>query len=144
MTPAECGISPRLAAAYYRTVYQAAGVAMRIGRRSAALDSLLQGLGTRQGVFITAWNPLSHPMPPGWNHRMQRALRQRLRRVPVLTGRGVLHRWEEEHVLAAADPGCVLRLARLFRQRAVLALRQRHPVRLVLLAWPDPGPIRPD
>ena len=29
MTPAECGVSPRLAAAYYRTVYKAAGIAMR-------------------------------------------------------------------------------------------------------------------
>ena len=138
MTPAECGVSPRLAAAYYRTAYKAAGIVMRIGRRSSALDSLLQRLGTRQGVFITAWNPLSHPMPPGWNHRMQRALRQRLRRFPILTGRGTLHRWQEDHLLVAADPRRVLRLARVFRQRAALILRLRHPVRLVLLRWPIP------
>jgi hypothetical protein len=98
----------------------------------------LQQLGTRQGVFITAWNPLSRPMTPGWNHRMQRALRQRLRRFPMLTGRGVLHQWEEEHLLVAIDPRRLLGLARLFRQRGVLVLRLRQPVRLVLLPWPIP------
>lgn len=122
-------IPPRQLLAYRRTNYQAAGIVVRVGRRAA--KELFDRLRCRTAVFITAWNPLSRRMPDGWNHRMQRRLRQHLRRRVSLAAEGSLHRWREEHLLVAGDPRPVLRLARRFRQHAVLIVRHGRPARLL-------------
>lgn len=126
-------IAPRLLQAYRATDYAVGSTTVRIGRRSPAMDSVLSRLGTRTGVLVTAWNPLSRPMPHGWNRRMQRCLEQRLRRRPMVPASGTLGRWYEVHCLVAGDPRPVLQLARLFRQTAVVLLTQRQPARLALL-----------
>ena len=77
-------------------------------------------------AFITAWNPCSHRMPDGWNHRMQQRLRERLRRHQTAPAESVLRNWREDMLFVRADPRQVLRLARLFRQRAIVALRGRR------------------
>jgi hypothetical protein len=115
-------ISPRLLRAYRETEYRACGLVVRIGRRSPLT-----------GVFITAWNPYSRRMPEGWNHRMQSGLRERLRRFKTQPADGVLKRWHEAHLLVAAEPRPVLRIARVFRQRAIVVLQRGKPARLVLL-----------
>lgn len=135
MTPAAGTptVSPRLLRAYRATRYSAAEVELRVGRRSAAMDALLARLGGRTGVFVTAWNPLSRRRPAGWNRRMQSRLAQRLRRWRHLPADGSLHRWHEAHWLVVADLRPVLRLARLFRQRAVVIATLRQPARLHVL-----------
>lgn len=126
-------MTARLHAAYRRSRYEAAGAVARIGRRSAALDALLRRLGARQGGFVTAWNPWSRPMPPGWNARMLARLRQAARRLPAAEGHGGDGRWREAHLLLAADPRRIAVLARRFRQAAIVTLRVGQPARLRLL-----------
>ncbi len=115
-------IPARLLALYRKTTYRIGEKAERIGRR-----------GSVEGVLLTAWNPMSRRMPPGWNQRMQARLRERLRRWPVTDASGGLGGWHEDHVLVTADPRPCRTLARLFRQRAILILRPRQAVRLCIL-----------
>jgi hypothetical protein len=125
---------PALLRAYARTAYAAEGAVAQIGRRSAAVDALLRRLGARQGGFVTAWNPFSRRMPPGWNRRMQARLEQATRRLPRArgegSGKGSGRGWAEEHLLLAADPRVVWQLARRFRQSAVVVVRAGAPARL--------------
>lgn len=128
----------RLLAAYRRTDYEAGGAVARIGRRSAAVDGLLRRLGAREGAFVTAWNPCSRRMPPGWNARMMARLRAASRRLPSAEGEGRGRGWSERHLLLAADPRRAAVLARRFRQNAMVAVRVGAPARLVLLRRPEP------
>ncbi|HVC59454.1 MAG TPA: DUF3293 domain-containing protein [Acetobacteraceae bacterium] len=125
--------------AWRATDYVVDTVLLRVGRCSSAMDALLTRAGARTGVFVTAWNPLSRAMPSGWNRRMQRRLGERLRRHVTLPAAGSLRRWHEAHLLVAADPRPVLRLARLFRQRGVVLVARHQAVRLVLLCRSDAG-----
>ncbi len=125
------GMPPRLLRAYRDTVYRADGIDVRIGRRCPG--KLLARLGTRTAVLLTAWNPGSRRMPSGWNNRMQRRLRQCLRRFRAIDAHGSLRRWHEDMLLVAAgDPRPVVRLAARFRQRAVVILRDGDRTRLRL------------
>jgi Protein of unknown function (DUF3293) len=121
----------RLHAAYRRTAYEADGAAARIGRRSAAVEALLRRMGSRQGGFVTAWNPLSRRMPRGWNERMLARLHEAARRLPRTEGWGRGEGWAERHLLIAADPRRIAVLARRFRQRAIVVLCRARPSRLV-------------
>ncbi len=125
--------TPAAERAYRASVYAAAGAVVRVGRPCASLDRLLRSHQARTGVFVTAWNPMSRRMPDGWNRRMQTALGQRLRRYPALPATGGFRRWHEAHWLVLAAPPVGRRLARLFRQRAVVELRVRQPARLVFV-----------
>lgn len=123
----------RLARAYRLTEYSAAGCIVLIGRR--APDRLFQALGARSAVFITAWNPMSRRMPDGWNQQAQCRLRERLRRFGSVSADGTLGRWHEAHLLVAVpDMRRMVRLARIFRQRAVVVIQRGHPAKLVVLA----------
>ena len=126
----------RLLVAYRSTDYGAAGAVARIGRRSAAVDTLLRRLGAREGAFVTAWNPWSRRMPSGWNARMMARLREASRRLPSAEGEGRGRGWAERHLLVAADPRRAVALARRFRQNAMVAVRIGAPARLVLLRRP--------
>jgi hypothetical protein len=123
----------RLQAAYRRSIYAAAGAEARIGRRSPAVDALLRRLGARRGGFVTAWNPFSRRMPPGWNARMLARLRTAARRLPQAEGEGGHGRWRERHLLLAGDPHRLTVLARRFRQAAIVVVREGAPARLVVL-----------
>lgn len=128
----------RLAAAYCRSAYEAAGAVAFIGRRSAAVDALLARMGARTGGFVGAWNPRSRRMPPGWNARALARLRTAARRLPMAEGWGGTARWRERHLLVAADPRRCLVLARRFRQNAVVIVRRGAPARLIWVrgvAW---------
>ena len=118
---------------YLRTEYEADGAVARIGRRSPGIDRLLLGIGARTGAFVTAWNPLSRRMPPGWNRRMQARLAQRVRRLPSVPGHGIGRGWSEQHLLVAGDARRIVVLARLFRQRAIVVVRPSRAARLLIL-----------
>jgi hypothetical protein len=128
----------RWAASYRRSVYAAAGAAACIGRRSGEVDALLAALGARAGGFVSAWNPRSARMPPGWNVRAHDRLCEAARRLPGVEGWGGTARWQEQHVLIAADPRRCLVLARRFRQNAIVVVRRGARARLVWVrgvAW---------
>ena len=91
-------------------------------------------LGARQGTLVTAWNPRSRRMPEGWNRRMQARLRQCLRRFVVIEAEGTLGGWREAMLLVTGDARPVVRLARRFRQCAVVILCCGRNTRLQLLA----------
>lgn len=129
-TPSEA-ISPRLLRAYRLTRYRAGGCDIRIGRQ--APDALFAAIRSRNGTLLTAWNPFSRRMPDGWNERMQRRLRLRLRRCVVLEAKGSLHGWREAMLLVGGPVAPRIALARQFRQSAVVMLRRGRPARLVLL-----------
>ncbi len=115
-------------------MYRAAGLDVRIGRRSRGLDGLLQGMNARQAVLITASNPGSRRMPGGWNDRMMARLQAALRRrtaYPAESGTGA---WREAQFLAACPEAWASHLARRFGQNAVVGLRPGRAPRLLILA----------
>jgi hypothetical protein len=118
--------------AYRRSAYEAAGAVAHIGRRSAAVDALLTRLGARRGGFVTAENPLSRRMPPGWNARAMRRFDAAIRRLPNAGGHGGWQRWREAHRLIAADPRVIAALARRFRQRAIVVVAPGAKARIVI------------
>jgi hypothetical protein len=124
-------ITPRQRAAYLRTAYRAGTRAeARIGRRSSSVGAVLKKLRVRQGGFVTAQNPFSRPMPPGWNERALTRLRAAARRLPMVEGEGVFRRWRERHLLIGGDPRRLAVLARRFLQNAVVVVRIGAPARL--------------
>jgi hypothetical protein len=131
----QTGISARLLRAYRRTTYMVAGIELRIGRRSAAADTLLLSRGAREGVLITAWNPRSRPMPEGWNRRAQNRLAASLRPIATVPAEGRLDSWREAHVLALGPASRLLRPARRFRQNALVRVAVGRKVELLLIRW---------
>jgi hypothetical protein len=122
-----------LAHAYRRSRYSVAGFGLTVGRRSGALDGLLSGMGAREAVLITAWNPASRRMPPQWNERRMAALRDLLGSTPSLPAYGVWAGWFEEHLLVVGDRRRLAVLARRFRQAAMVGLKRGQDVRLLPL-----------
>lgn len=119
-----------LARAYARTLYRVAGIDLRIGRPSRALDGLLGGLGTTEAVFVTAWNPQGRRAPAGVNERRMATMRTRLGQVTSLPAEGASRGWSEAHLLVAADPRRLATIARLFRQNAIVILQRGRAPRL--------------
>jgi len=124
-------VSPSLRRAYRLTRYRIDSVEVRVDRRSAAVDRLILSHGVRTGTLLTAFNPFSRTMAPGWNRRMQRQLAEAVRCLPTLSGIGCWRRWSEAHLLVLGDVWPSLRVARRFRQNAVVIVRCRQPARLV-------------
>ena len=132
-------LSPRLLIAYRLTTYEAAGATVRPGRRSAAFDEVLLRHHSRTATFISADNPHSRRMPSGWNHRMRQSLHAAARRLRVMPARGVLRGWEEAHLLVLGDPRPAIRLARRYRQNAVVIVRRHESASIadITLSPPD-------
>jgi hypothetical protein len=125
-------VSAHTIRAYRKTRYEVAGVAIRIGRRSPAMDRLLAARGARQAALITAYNPFSRIMPPGWNRRMQVRLVEAMRRRPSHPASGSWRRWAEGQLLIFGDIRPAARLMRIFRQNAIVIVRRGQPARLLL------------
>jgi hypothetical protein len=122
-----------LSHAYRKSRYSVAGFDIAVGRRSGALDGVLAGLGAREAVLITAWNPRSRRMPALWNDRMMAALRHRLGDTPALPACNEWRGWAENQLLVVGDRRRLAVLGRLFRQAALVGLRRGQDVRLLPL-----------
>ncbi|MCA3366689.1 MAG: DUF3293 domain-containing protein [Roseomonas sp.] len=123
--------SAKLARAYRASCYFAGEHVARIGQRAPALDALLRCWRMQEGVFIAAGNPFSRRIPAGWHARRHASLRERLRRLPYVEGRGGAKRWWEAHCFIGICAARGKRLARLFRQNAMVALRRGAKARLI-------------
>ncbi|MEN9499825.1 MAG: hypothetical protein RIS83_1644 [Pseudomonadota bacterium] len=121
----------KLARAYHASCYFAGAHVMRIGKRAPALDAVLRCWHVPEGVFIAAGNPFSRRMAAGWNARRHAALRERLRALPYVEGKGGARRWWEAHCFIGICAARGKRLARLFRQNAMVALRRNGRARLI-------------
>ncbi len=117
--------------AYRASCYRAAGHEARIGHRAPGLDALLGSWSVSEGVFIAAGNPFSQSKPEGWNARRHRALREHLRGLPYVEGKGGAKRWWEAHCFIGMSAARGKPLARLFRQNAMVALRRGGKARLI-------------
>jgi hypothetical protein len=117
--------------AYRASCYFAGAHAARIGQRAPALDALLRSWRAQEGVFIAAGNPFSRRKPDGWNARRHAALRERLRRLHYVEGQGGAKRWWEAHCFIGISVSRGRKLARLFRQNAMVALRRGSEARLI-------------
>jgi len=126
-------LSASLHQAYSAAEYRVAGCALRIGRRSFALDGLLLGMGAREAVLITACNPRGRLSSENRNAAMMRRLQAALRRrtsFPAQSGAG---RWTEAQFLAACPEAWACVVARRFGQNALVVLRPRQKPRLRVL-----------
>jgi hypothetical protein len=117
--------------AYRASCYFAGAHVARIGQHASGLDALLRSWRAQEGVFIGAGNPFSRRMPSGWNARRHAALRQCLRGMHYVEGQGGAKRWWEAHCFIGISVSRGRRLARLFRQNAMVALRRGAKVRLI-------------
>ncbi|WP_137127699.1 DUF3293 domain-containing protein [Roseomonas sp. HF4] len=118
------------------TGFEAGGAVGRLGRRSPGMDAVLAAAGVRQAVVLGAWNPASRRWPARRNVAMQARLMLRARRLRVLEalGRPARGAWKPEpHLVVPGDARPAIRLARVFRQHAVLRLRLRAPAVLLVL-----------
>jgi len=123
----------QLLVAYRASRYQAAGVPLRIGRKSRALDGLLAGMGTREAVLITASNPRGRRAPAAWNARMMGRLQVALARrtaYPAESGSGI---WLEQQFMVAGPEAWMKQLGRRYRQVALVRLRSGQAPALLLL-----------
>ena len=116
---------------YRASCYFAGAYLARIGQRAPALDALLGCWRVVEGVFIAAGNPFSRRMPAGWNARRHALLRERMRALPHVEGKGGAKRWWEAHCFIGISAPRGKRLARLFRQNAMVALRRGAKARLI-------------
>ena len=116
---------------YRASCYYAGAHVARIGKRAPALDALLRRWRVPEGVFIAAGNPFSRRMAVGWNARRHALLRERLRGLPHVEGKGGVKRWWEAHCFIGICAARGKRLARLFRQNAMVALRRGAKARLI-------------
>jgi hypothetical protein len=128
-------LRPALLRAYRNTCYEAAGIPIRIGIYSAATDQLLLTHRARSAALITAYNPFSRMMPVHWNQRMQARLLRALGRRRVLPAGGSLGRWSEAHFFVFGDPRPIRRLARRYRQYAIVIVHLGQPPRLAMTGY---------
>lgn len=112
---------------------------LRVGVREPALARLQSRAGCSFSAYITAWNPRSIPQTRSRNEAAQRRLVRDLKKrsgIRLLRGKGIAANgaWREPSILALglARPAA-LRLARRFRQNAVLICDKRGVPHLVLL-----------
>ena len=104
---------------------------VRIGEFSPAMDALLTSERAASATFVTAWNPMSRPVPKKANTAAQKRLETEL----ASAG----HRWLPQEGRADAgdwppEPGCLV--LGLTRERA-LGLAERYGQNAVV--WCVPG-----
>lgn len=121
----------KLIRAYRASSYFAGAHAVRIGQRAPALDAVLRCWRVPEGVFIAAGNPFSRRMAAGCNARRHLALRERLRGLPYVEGQGGAGQWWEVHCFIGISAARGKRLAQLFHQMAMVALRRKCRARLI-------------
>ena len=119
---------------YAASPYEVAGEVLRVGRRAPAIDRLMLGARAQDAVLMTACNPLGRRQPQGWNNRMMARLREAVRRRITFPGKSGAGLWREAQILVLCGPAWGVRLARRFRQNAVLHLHRGQPPRLMACA----------
>ena len=128
--PGDAGQDP-LIRSFLRTTYRvnagpAGAIDIRVGCASPALDDLLARHGAACWALITAWNPMSRPLPHEENRARAALLAAELRGRYVLfdgTGIGDAGDWPPEESLLVLGIGeaDAVAIALRYRQRAIVA-----------------------
>lgn len=128
---------------YLATAYRVLGaepaVDMRIDRPCPSLDRLLEQRGVAHWAFITAWNPMSIPLPLSCNReRAARLARDLAGKYESLPGLGIPDKagWtpEESLLVLGIEENTAVELARRYGQRAIVAGERGGVPRLVKCA----------
>lgn len=111
---------------------------LRIGQREPKLAAMLARTGVQSAAFITAWHPRSVERSRKQNEVAQARLRADLLRLRCVVlpaeGVGANGAWREPSWLALGlYPADAKRLARRYRQNAILVCDKRGVPRLVTL-----------
>ncbi|WP_338421663.1 DUF3293 domain-containing protein [Acetobacter fallax] len=120
-------MTPQVLRAYRLSVYRAGSLVVRVGERVSGVT------GRGDIVLVSACNPGGRRYPDGWNARMMERLFGQLHGISFSAGEGRLGRWGEPLVAARMPLARGLRLARLYRQNAVVLVRRDQVARLVLV-----------
>ncbi|MBO1361169.1 DUF3293 domain-containing protein [Acetobacter sacchari] len=123
-------ITPAILRSYRLSVYSAGGVSVRVGR--IARRNMIEGANA--AILLSACNPGGRRRPDGWNRRMMERLEEALHGMPTATGEGRLGGWSEPLFAVDAPLARGMRLARMFRQNAVVLVKMGRRTRLVFLA----------
>lgn len=131
-------LSPALIAAYEAAHYVVHGrFTLRIGRRCAALDALLEAHGAAAAAFVTAANPRGERLTPEQNAAAAAALEASVVQ-PFLRGEGrdPAGSWPAEPslLIIGIARGEAEALARAWRQNALVFVERGGAPELVLLA----------
>ncbi len=133
-------LSPQLIAAYERADYDVhgahrGGFTLKIGRRSAALDELLEAHGATSAAFVTAANPQGEARSAAENRAAQAELEASLA-LPFHRGEGrdPEGSWAEPSALVVGiGRGEAEALGRAWRQNAIVFAEKGAAPELVLL-----------
>jgi hypothetical protein len=106
-----------------------------VGAENTGLQRFLLGNGISEWAFMTAYNPLSQPLPEAENKIRQEKLRSRLREAgySFVEGYGTGDNWEPEASLFVLDipRDAAVSIAREFGQHAILFGTATSPAELV-------------
>jgi putative PIN family toxin of toxin-antitoxin system len=130
-------LSPQLIAAYERAHYEVHGrFTLRIGRRSAALDELLEAHGAASAAFVTAANPRGEKSSEAGNRAALAELQASLA-YPFYAGEGrdAEGNWPAEPSLLVVgiSRGEAEALGRAWRQNAIVFAEKGAAPELVML-----------
>lgn len=117
-------------AGFRASTYRAGPVVARVGRRSPSAEAWLRARRLPCAAMLTAWNPMGRRRPDGWNARAQARLVASLRPWPREEGVSGTARWQEHNLMLGLPPRAARRLARRWRQAAILLLGRGRPARL--------------
>jgi putative PIN family toxin of toxin-antitoxin system len=131
-------LSPQLIAAYEQADYEVLGYfTLRVGRRSAALDALLEAHGATSAAFVTAANPRGAQRSESENFAAQAELEASLA-LPFYRGEGrdPGGAWtaEPSALVVGISRGEAEALGRRWRQNAIVFVEKGTAPELVLLA----------
>lgn len=130
-------LSPQLIAAYEQADYVVHGrFVLKVGRRSAALDALMEEHGATRAAFVTAVNPRGEKLGDEENRTALAALEASLG-YPFYRGEGrdPEHHWPAEPSLLVVGiaRGEAEALGRAFRQNAIVYAEKGAAPQLVML-----------
>ncbi|QNT79537.1 DUF3293 domain-containing protein [Entomobacter blattae] len=118
---------------YAKSLYRAGPVLTRINRIPQGMENIEHGKSFLEWGMVSAYNPGGKRHPEGWNHRMFAHLQQELEKAGFVYyyGIGSLYNQEEPLFMVAVPRGRLYKLARKYRQNAVVLLQKGRRSRLV-------------
>lgn len=122
---------------YQQTAFRVQGfeAPIFVGKTSIEADQVLLAHGFKEWAYMTAYNPLSHPLTCAENESRNAQLRSELSDFVVLEGEGqdLAMQWEAEKSFFVAGIGlqAAKNLAQKFGQRAIVYGKRNEPAQLV-------------
>jgi hypothetical protein len=114
-------------------------ITVRIGQHQPQLDGLLEQDDAKQGIFITAWNPQSMRQDDETNDAAHKRLVAALGKLGLswYPHIGRAKHWQEKGCFVLdLDDASARKLARRFRQNAIVRIARNERAELLIVAPP--------